>query len=115
MLNLIRESLEDDKAVDIFEIDLKGKSSFADAMIVATGNNTRLVGAMTEHLKQKLKKSGVKNLSIEGQKHCDWVLIDAGDVIIHIFRREVRDFYKIEKLWADMTLKQNELNSHPNL
>ena len=114
LLKLIEQSLDDDKAINIVTIDLVGKSSIADAMVVASGANVRQVGAMADHLRNKLKAVGIKGISIEGLEHCDWVLIDGGDVIIHLFRPEVRDFYNLEKLWAgalpetlDVTLAQN--------
>lgn len=95
----IEASLEDDKAQDIVTIDLVGKTSIADRMIVATGGSARLVNAITDHIVQKLKELGIRPKT-EGQQQCDWVLIDAGDVIIHVFRPEVRAFYNIEKIWA---------------
>jgi ribosome-associated protein len=95
----IESSLEDDKAVDIVTIDLVGKTSIADKMIVASGGSARLVNAMTDHIVEKLKASGIR-AKTEGAGQCDWVLIDAGDVIVHLFRPEVRAFYNIEKIWA---------------
>lgn len=95
----IEASLEDDKAQDVVTIDLVGKTSIADRMIVATGGSARLVNAITDHIVQKLKELGIRPKT-EGQQQCDWVLIDAGDVIIHVFRPEVRAFYNIEKIWA---------------
>ncbi len=70
-------------------------------MIIASGQSNRQVGAMTDHLCRKLKDAGVRGVSVEGEKHCDWVLVDAGDVLVHLFRPEVRDFYNLEKLWSD--------------
>lgn len=70
-------------------------------MIIASGRSSRHVGAMAEHLVENLKKAGVKGIAVEGKKHGDWVLIDAGDFLIHLFRPEVREFYKLEKLWGD--------------
>ena len=92
--------LDDDKAQDIVLIDLKGKSPMADTMIVASGRSHRHVGALADHLLRTLKENGFGRAKIEGLPHCDWVLIDAGDVIIHLFRPEVRVFYNIEKIWA---------------
>ncbi len=92
--------LDDDKSEDIVSIDLRGKSSLADHMVVASGRSQRHVGAIAEHLLESLKASGVKQVRVEGQPACDWVLIDAGDVIVHIFQPEVRTFYNIEKMWA---------------
>ena len=98
--NAILAKLDDDKAQDIVLIDLKGKSPMADAMIVASGRSHRHVGALADHLLRKLKELGMGKARIEGLPHCDWVLIDAGDVIIHLFRPEVRSFYNIEKIWS---------------
>jgi ribosome-associated protein len=92
--------LDEDKAQDIVLIDLKGKSPMADTMIVASGRSHRHVGALADHLLRTLKENGFGRAKIEGLPHCDWVLIDAGDVIIHLFRPEVRVFYNIEKIWA---------------
>ncbi len=72
----------------------------ADAMVVTSGRSQRHVGAVAEHLVQALKELGVKNIRVEGMPHCDWVLVDAGDVIVHIFRPEVREFYNLEKMWS---------------
>jgi len=96
---LVETSLEDDKAVDIVIIDLAGKTEIADFMVIASGQSTRQVGAMANNLSQRLKESGVKDVTIEGAGQSDWVLIDAGDVLVHLFRPEVRDFYALEKLW----------------
>lgn len=93
-------SLEDDKAEDIITIDIRGRSSVADTLIVASGRSQRHVGALADHLVQKLKASGVSDIRVEGMPHCDWVLVDAGDVIIHLFRPEVRSFYDLERIWA---------------
>ena len=94
------ERLDADKAQDIVLIDLKGKSSMADGMIVASGRSHRHVGAIADHLLRTLKDLGLGKAKVEGLPHCDWVLIDAGDVIVHLFRPEVRTFYNIEKIWA---------------
>lgn len=92
--------LDDDKAQDIVLIDLKGKSPMADTMIVASGRSHRHVGALADHLQRMLKEQGLGKGKVEGLPHCDWVLIDAGDVIVHLFRPEVRSFYNIEKIWS---------------
>jgi len=92
--------LDDDKAEDIVLIDLKGKSPMADAMIVASGRSHRHVGALADHILRALKETGHGKARVEGLPHCDWVLIDAGDVIVHLFRPEVRAFYNIEKIWS---------------
>ena len=97
---LVETSLDDDKALDIVVIDLAGKTQIADYMVIASGQSSRQVGAMADHLSQKIKEAGVKDVAIEGAGQGDWVLIDAGDVLIHLFRPEVRDFYGLEKLWS---------------
>ena len=96
----ILSRLDDDKAQDIVLIDLKGKSPMADTMIIASGRSHRHVGALADHLLRTLKDHGLGKARVEGLPHCDWVLIDAGDLIIHLFRPEVRAFYNIEKIWA---------------
>jgi ribosome-associated protein len=98
--NAILAKLDEDKAQDIVLIDLKGKSPMADTMIVASGRSHRHVGALADHLQRTIKTHGLGRTKVEGLPHCDWVLIDAGDVIIHLFRPEVRMFYNIEKIWA---------------
>jgi ribosome-associated protein len=92
--------LEDMKAEDTVEIDLAGKTSIADAMIIASGRSHRHVGAIAERVLEALKEKGFGSARVEGLPACDWVLIDAGDVIIHIFRPEVRSFYNLEKMWG---------------
>lgn len=94
------KSLDDDKAQDIVVIDLAGKTSMADHMIVCTGTSQRHIGAMAEHVRERLKSAGVGKLAIEGLSQGDWVLIDGGDIIVHIFRPEVRTFYDLEKMWS---------------
>lgn len=98
--SLLLTRLDDDKAQDVVSIDLKDKSSVADRMIVASGRSHRHVGAMADHLLRTLKDNGFGKARVEGLPHCDWVLIDAGDVIVHLFRPEVRAFYNIEKIWS---------------
>jgi ribosome-associated protein len=100
-LALILTSLDDDKAEDVVTIDLRGKSSMADHMIVATGRSARQVTAIAEKLADRLKAALGKRPRIEGREAGDWVLIDAGDAIVHVFRPEVRDFYKLEEMWQD--------------
>ena len=92
--------MEDDKAEEPVVIDLSGKSSIADFMVIASGRSQRQVAAMTDHLREKLKAAGAGRLAVEGLQRCDWVLIDAGDVIVHLFRPEVRAFYNLEKMWG---------------
>ncbi len=97
---LILTRLDDDKAQDVVFIDLKGKSAVADGLVVASGRSHRHVGAMADHLLRALKDEGFGRARVEGLPSCDWVLIDTGDVIIHLFRPEVRSFYNIEKIWS---------------
>ena len=92
--------LDEHSAQEIIEIDIRGKSSISDYMIVASGRSNRHVGALSDYLIKSLKNTGKKNIGIEGLKSCDWVLIDVGDVIVHLFRPEVRAFYNIEKIWS---------------
>lgn len=97
---LIVNKLDDDKAQDIVCIDLRGKSSVADTLIIASGRSHRHVGALADHVVRALKEAGHGKAKIEGLPACDWVLIDVGDVVVHIFRPEVRSFYNIEKIWS---------------
>jgi ribosome-associated protein len=92
--------LDDDKAEDIISIDLAGKSSIADYMVIATGRSARQLSAMAQHLDEKLTKLGVKKVSIEGLTQGEWVLLDGGDVVVHLFKPEVRSFYNLEKMWG---------------
>lgn len=98
-LAVVLDSLEGSKAEDIVAIDVTGKTPLADHMVVASGRSHRHVGAVADHLLRNLKNAGVKRVNVEGINACDWVLIDAGDVIIHVFRPEVRTFYNLEKMW----------------
>lgn len=100
MLALVQRSLSDDKAQDIVVIDLNGKTSIADFMVIASGTSQRQVGAMADHLRERLKDKGVGGVAIEGATQCDWVLIDTRDVVVHLFRPEVREFYNLEKMWG---------------
>jgi len=100
LLEVIITSLEDNKAEEIITIDLKGKTSIADSMIIASGRSTRQVAAIADHLAVNIKNAGYGHSKIEGLEKSDWVLIDAGDAIIHIFRPEVRSFYNLEKMWT---------------
>ena len=100
-LRLILASLEDMKAEDTVTIDLTGKSTIADAMVVTSGRSNRHVVSIADKAIEALEKSGVKGLRIEGKRNGDWVLIDANDVIIHVFRPEVRAFYDLEKMWSN--------------
>ena len=100
LLALVEASLDDDKAENVVVIDLAGKTEIADFMIIANGGSRRQVGAMADHLQRKMKASGLKAINAEGLENCDWVLIDGGDVIVHLFRPEIRELYNLEKMWA---------------
>ena len=99
LLAVVTAALDDDKAVDPAIIELAGKSTIADYMVVVSGTSHRHVAAMAEHLASRLKSLGYPSRA-EGLPRCDWVLIDAGDVIVHIFRPEIRSFYNLEKMWS---------------
>jgi ribosome-associated protein len=100
LLEAVKGSLQDDKAEDIVVIELDGKSSIADFMVIASGRSQRHVAATAEHLIERLKAEGMKPVPSEGLGQGDWVLIDGGDVIVHLFRPEVRAFYNLEKMWG---------------
>jgi ribosome-associated protein len=99
-LRLVLASLEDAKAEDSVTIDLTGKTSIGDYMVVTSGRSQRHVGAVADHVVKDLKEAGLGGARVEGMPQCDWVLIDAGDVIVHVFRPEVRAFYNLEKMWS---------------
>lgn len=97
---LVLESLDDDQALEVVSIPLAGKSDIADHMVIASGRSTRQVASMAVKLAQKVKQRFGRNVRIEGLPAADWVLVDADDVIVHIFRPEVRNFYNLERMWA---------------
>ena len=97
---LVLNQLDDDQAQEVISIDLKGKSSMADQMVIASGRSTRQVAAMAQKLAEKIKQSGFGPVKLEGLPAADWVLLDAGDVVVHLFRPEVRSFYNLERMWA---------------
>lgn len=100
MIDVVLECLEDAKAEQTVAIDITGKSSLSDHMVITSGRSHRHVGAVADQLARALRENGFGKPRIEGLPHCDWVLVDAGDVIVHIFRPEVREFYNIEKMWS---------------
>ena len=102
-LDRILTSLKNDKAEDIVQIDLRGKSSIGDYMIIASGRSSRQVTAISEKLVDNIKKDFGRSSKVEGKNAGDWVLIDTGDVIVHVFRPEVREFYQLEKMWQPLT------------
>lgn len=99
VLEAVIASLDDSKAENAITIDIQGKSALGDYMVVVSGRSHRHVGAIADHLLRDLKDKGFGSPRVEGLPHCDWVLIDTGDVIVHIFRPEVREFYGLEKMW----------------
>ena len=105
LLRRILVSLDDDKAENIVTIDLEGRSALCDAAVIASGRSSRHVGAMADHLARKLKEGGYGTRPITGQGQGDWVLVDAGDVIVHLFRPEVREYYDLEGMWSVGTRK----------
>lgn len=100
LLSLVLQSLDDDQAQEIVTIDLDGKSSIADFMVIASGRSTRQVAAMAQKLGERLKNGGFGHPRIEGLPAADWVLVDAGGVVVHLFRPEVRSFYNLERMWG---------------
>jgi ribosome-associated protein len=100
ILERIVKSLDDDKAEDIVTIDLQGRSSLTDAIVIASGRSQRHVASIAEHLARKLKDAGYGTRPVNGAGQSDWVLVDAGDVIVHIFRPEVRSYYDLEGMWS---------------
>ena len=99
-MKAVEASLDDDQAIDVLTIDLKGKSSLGDYMIIASGRSQRHVGAVADHLLRRIKDEGYGTAHVEGLPQADWVLIDTGDIIVHLFRPEVREFYNLEKMWT---------------
>lgn len=109
ILSTVQSVLDDSKAEDVITIDLEGKSALADTMVIASGRSHRHVSAVADHVQQALKEAGHGVPRIEGLPHADWVLIDTGDVILHLFRPEVRSFYNMEKLWDDSFAEQPDV------
>ena len=98
--DLVLSSLDDDQAQEVVSIPLEGKSSIADYMVIASGRSTRQVASMAQKLAERIKHAGLGPVRLEGLPAADWVLIDAGDVVVHLFRPEVRSFYNLERMWA---------------
>jgi len=101
---MVESSLDDDKAEGAVVINLSGKTDIADFMIVASGTSQRHISTMATHIRENLRAKGIKGVTIEGETQCDWVLIDTGDVLVHLFRPDIREFYGLEKLWGDSKL-----------
>ena len=109
-LHAVLTSLEDSKAEDIVTIDIAGKSALGDFMVVVSGRSSRHVMAISDHLLTDLKDEGLGSARVEGQEGGDWILIDTGDVIVHVFRPEIREFYNIEKMWAAPDMEDGRLH-----
>ncbi|WP_108606451.1 ribosome silencing factor [Aminobacter sp. P9b] len=109
-IKTVLASLEDSKAEDIVSIDIQGKSSLGDYMVVASGRSHRHVAAVADHLLKALKDAGLGTPRVEGMSGADWVLIDSGDVIVHVFRPEIREFYNIEKMWQAPDLEEETVH-----
>ncbi len=109
-LKTVLASLEDSKAENIVSIDIQGKSSLGDYMVIASGRSHRHVSAVADHLLKALKDAGLGTARVEGLASADWVLIDSGDIIVHVFRPEVRDFYNLEKMWQAPDLEEETLH-----
>lgn len=109
-LSTVLASLEDSKAENIVPIDIQGKSSLADYMVVASGRSHRHVAAVADKVLGALKDAGFGNARVEGLSSADWVLIDSGDIIVHVFRPEVREFYNLEKMWLAPDLEEETLH-----
>ncbi len=108
--NFIKTSLDDDKAQDIVAIDLAGKSSLADYMIVASGLSQKHIATLADHLAEKLGERGLEHVAIEGKESSDWVVVDAGNIIVHLFRPDARRLYNLEKMWS-LPMQQMELEA----
>lgn len=100
LLEFVLKQLDDDQAQEVVTIDLAGKSSIADHMVIASGRSTRQVASIAQKLAEKLKQHGYGPVKLEGLPAADWVLLDAGDIVVHLFRPEVRSFYNLERMWA---------------
>ena len=109
-MHTVLASLDDAKAENIVSIDIQGKSSLADHMVIASGRSHRHVAAVSDNVLKALKDAGFGNARVEGLSGADWVLIDAGDVIVHVFRPEVRDFYNLEKMWQAPDLEEETVH-----
>ncbi len=109
LLDHVTTTLADEKAEDIVTIDLRGKTAMADYMVICSGRSSRQVAALSEKLTQKVKEEFARTSKVEGKDQGDWVLIDTGDVVVHIFRPEVREFYQLEKMWLPAGAKPAEV------
>jgi iojap-like ribosome-associated protein len=108
---LVTASLDDDKAEDVVVIELAGKTTIADHMVIASGASKRHIGSMADHLLERVKAGGYRSVAVERTDQSDWVLIDAGDVVVHLFRPEVREFYSLERLWGMPMFEPDRFNA----
>jgi ribosome-associated protein len=99
--DLVVTALDDLKGVDIKSIDVRGKTSITDVMVIASGSSTRQVKSLADHVVERVREAGLQPLSVEGERESNWVLVDLGDVVVHVMLPETRDFYNLEKLWGD--------------
>ena len=101
IVKVVMDAIEDVKGRDIRTIDVTGKSSISDTLIIASGNTARQVKAIADNIVEKVKHAGVQPLGVEGEQHAEWVLVDLGDIVVHVMQPSIRDFYNLEKLWGD--------------
>lgn len=113
LLQVIRTSLDDDKAEDVVVIDLRGKSEIADWMVIASGRSSRQVAAIADKLIERVKDATGRTAKVEGKEAADWVLVDTGDVVVHVFRPEVREFYQLEKMWLSPAAAAERADARP--
>ena len=111
VLQAVQASLDADKAIEVAVISLAGKTSIADYMVVASGTSKRHVSSMADHVVDIVEKLGVPRTAVEGTTQCDWVLIDVGDVLVHLFRPEIREFYALERLWSSPAITAGRAGS----
>lgn len=109
LIHLVIDALEDVKAKDIRTLDVRGKSNVTDVMVIASGTSARQVKSLADRVVEKAKEAGVRALGVEGEREAEWVLVDLGDVVVHVMQPEIRDFYQLEKLWSTEDVPQAEV------
>ena len=109
LTHLVIDALEDVKAKDIRTLDVRGKSNVTDVMVIASGTSARQVKSLADRVVEKAKEAGVRALGVEGEREAEWVLVDLGDVVVHVMQPEIRDFYQLEKLWSTEDVAQSEV------